>query len=311
MTAEDLLPVDDEDLDAVAEELAKEPSEAEEEDTGEIAGLVIADNTTIRMYDFGERDHEVVGTNLPGMAQSLAYHDKNLWIVHTGGCIGTPKEHTKSYSRDGGAVFCLFTHEGTLYAAGTRGISEAMSRKNHISSRDIANRGISSIHHVFQHKTGDENMLVALVGMNNTRWLYTLEKENGKLVIDKCLGKHPAEGEKIGDAISVKGGVVSTITPGYLDKWGAPEPSTALKKSGSDEALYLCLAYDSAREVVYASGLNVHCVKRFRMDLTRNGAYSFMPMPDIAAGGLSDMVEALLPVTANQMENIRRNSQYG
>lgn len=252
----------------------------------------------------------------PAWLESLAYHDHNLWV----GCsyIGVRNVKDKKLFPRPGTVSSIVSFNGTLYDAGGYGIRETFANKIIVSEDDLNNRGVYKISDLFIHN--DSLMAVCewnIPGGGPNGYMLRNVERNGKIVAP--YGNQPSietHGLKQGKAISLDGGILSTLATTHVDQeedWllfdGKPVQGTHIKYGE-----YCSLAFDSARRILYAAFSRPRSTWYEPKQITafkvynNAGKISCDPIKE-AATGLSGDVLALMLVNEQQLESIKSKNQ--
>jgi hypothetical protein len=297
---EEFLPVDDEGLEDIAEELGGSPEEEPHDPDARIKGLIIADKSTIKALDLDSKKVTEVYSE-GGSIDCLAFHDGTLWF-------GENKKHnrlapnwvssvidlkTKAVKTRGGIITSLFEFNGDLYDAGRYGIAIDEGGYYPIGTRNVVR--------VYKHK----DKLFAMIKIDESP-CYAGYEIGGELAIGiakdpavRISGVFPAF-----DAVSAGSHLVSTSSDCLSVDW-TNKRETAPSQA---DAQYLSLAYDKTRNLVYASGDNIGSVDAFKLVEGGGSVYAVERKPSVI-DGLGNSVRALLPVTQSQLNTILRQKQ--
>jgi len=267
----------------------------------EITGLVIGDRKKLKLYDFETQKTETLIKNLQGKVFALGYHSETIWM----GMEGFISHWIHSINGKGifnrpAYVKFFLSHNGVLFDGGNYGLRETISGKVHIKKKDLKNHGIKYLESCFYHN----KMLLALVRDNNYHSFFKLNTNGDEISLGDLYLKTLSRENNICSATSVYGKIVSTVPSTHLDVGGYLSEITKLKGSNSQ---FKSIIFNPSKKEIYASGINICAIKTFKIN---NGEDNIIleSMGDLVSG-LSKMVRALLPVTKEQMENIREKAK--
>ncbi len=292
------------------EEKEKGPQEKEgklEEKVQEpVEGLLIADDMTLKLYDFSKKRIEKIARFPDALVPvySMEFHDNELYMGGWRGIwnIKNKKEiiPRASFARS------LFSYEGKLFDAGAYGLLETLTNKEHVSKQRLIASNLHIIEGIFLH----EGKPMALIWNeeNEPLDIYNLHYASGKLTLGKLYKKiHNSPKNTIhATAVSIQGHILTNLSFNCFEIRNSEIEKTLLCGGKYDS-----LIYDQSRNKVYASGRDICEIQSFEIK-TENGKIDLEPERNLISGGkffgkLSNCIFALLPVTKDQMKIVRGN----
>jgi hypothetical protein len=310
MTADDLIPVDDDCLDDIAAELGNMAAP-----TGKAAinGLVAASRNKVILFEFDKGGKPEVLTDLVTIGEpnttvlSLAFHNDRLWFG-TGGNDKTGytvscnfkwpepgKQPGVAYSQ-GSEVMGLFSHNGVLYDTGRLGIDDTFKGEKRVALPDWMQ--ITKIHHMFNYKDVP-HAIAYKKGIGFTVYSVAINGDDMRFTKEAAhLKKIPAS--TIVRAADIKGSIVAT---GWV--------SQLYDGNGSRINVHLpagSVAYDQTADEVYVgcdTGTKGGRINVFRPEI-KDGNLEFDYINNRELTGLPGMVNDMLLVTEGQIECIKR-----
>jgi hypothetical protein len=314
MTADDLIPVDDESLDNVADQLSKQNAKPVKR-SGRVEGIVYHEDAAdkINLVEFGKESVEISYEYKLG---GLAFFDRNLWsgtnsrgaqvvrIERTG--FNQPHECYQS----SGLIRGLFAHDDALHKVHSTGIVRVVDNMDCLNHVECHEKGLREIYDVFYNgrqllalastpfgSTGDTLSKYVIIELNPTA---EGRFEIGDTLFETGRARYATEDEYPEKAIAAMGHIITTAGPSrgkalYIDG--------KMVSTTSSRTPAFSLAYNwSGRELYcgYKSSIGKFSAREEngKLKLTRED-------PLIKHTGTFGKVDALLAVTGEEIEQIR------